>query len=604
MHDAHGATAARALRLKTRLRVLVTWPPLNRIVTGVLRACLPARVRMQPALPRYVPRAGIVETELPGGRRLRMYSRGDDDIAAPLFWRGWAGHEPETARLFFELAESARVTLDIGAHVGYFALLAAHANPVVGRVYAFEPLERVRRRLEHNVVLNAATNVTCVPMAVGSPAGTAEFFHVREGIPSSSSLSWRFMQSIVPGDALTSSMVEVVEGDDFVDSHGLVGIDLIKVDTETTEAAVLRGMLRTLRRDRPDIICEVLDSEVASDLEALLAPIGYRFFLLTAGAPVPQEHIHPHERWHNFLFRARATADSSRPYHEPVVTRSALVRPPAAPDGTVNALTIDFEDWYQGLEIPIERWGGYEDRMELAGRRILELLAAAGARGTFFVLGAVAERHPHLVREIAAGGHEIATHGFSHTLVYQQTPAEFREELRRSIGVLEDLAQAPVIGHRAPFFSITNDSLWALDVLAEEGIRYDSSIFPTRNPRYGIVDAPRWPYAIETDGGALQEFPITTWQVRGRRVPVAGGAYFRIWPYAVTRRAFRDINRAGRSAVFYLHPWEVDPTHPRIALPNRIRLTHYVNLKATAQRLERLLRDFAFAPMQEVLHVS
>lgn len=284
--------------------------------------------------------------------------------------------------------------------------------------------------------------------------------------------------------------------------------------------------------------------------------------------------------------------------------RPSLVRTVAACDGPVNALTIDFEDWYQGLEIPMDRWDGFEDRMELAGRRIVELLDAAGSRATFFVLGAVAERHPHLVREIAAAGHEVATHGHSHTLVYKQSPAIFREELRRSIGVLEDLCETPVIGHRAPFFSITDDSLWALDVLAEEGIRYDSSIFPMRNPRYGIAGAPRWPYQIKTDGGELHEFPISTWDVRGHLLPIAGGAYFRIWPYLVTSKAFRDINREGRSAVFYLHPWEVDPCHPRIDLPRRIRLTHYVNLKATARRLERLLREFAFAPMQEVLDVG
>jgi polysaccharide deacetylase family protein (PEP-CTERM system associated) len=286
------------------------------------------------------------------------------------------------------------------------------------------------------------------------------------------------------------------------------------------------------------------------------------------------------------------------------VTRPALVRTDIAGDRVVNALTIDFEDWYQGLEIPMQRWAGYEDRMELAGRRILEILAAAEARGTFFVLGAVAERHPHLVGEIAAGGHEIATHGHSHELVYKQSPRVFREELRRSIGVLEDLGQQPVLGYRAPFFSITDASLWALDVLAEEGIRYDSSIFPVRNPRYGIVGAPRWPHSIETAGGAVREFPISTWDVRGRRIPIAGGAYFRIWPYRVTKRGFGAINREGRPAVFYLHPWEVDPEHPRIPLPRRIGITHYVNLKATSRRLERLLRDFAFAPMKVVLDVS
>lgn len=270
----------------------------------------------------------------------------------------------------------------------------------------------------------------------------------------------------------------------------------------------------------------------------------------------------------------------------------------------VNALTVDFEDWYQGLEIPIERWAGFEDRIEHAGRTILGLFSDAGTLGTFFVLGAVAERHPQLVGEIAAQGHEIATHGYSHRLIYQQTKPAFREELRRSIAVLEDLAGARVIGHRAPFFSITSQSLWALDVLVEEGILYDSSIYPIHNPRYGIPRAPRWLHRVEAGGGSLEEFPITTWELAGRRVPVGGGAYFRIWPYGLTRAAFRSINRQGRSGVFYVHPWEVDPDHPRIELPRRIGLTHYVNLANTERRLRRLLRDFAFAPMREVLDVD
>jgi len=224
--------------------MLVTWAPLNRIVTTVLRAALPERLRRLPAIARYVPRTGTVEVALPDGRLLHMHSRGDDDIARPLFWRAWAGHEPETAQLFYELAGSARVTLDIGAHVGYFTLLASHANPA-GRVYAFEPLARIRERLEHNVLLNGAANVTCSALAIGSPAGVAEFFHMREGLPSSSSLSGSFMRSIASREELTSSMVEVVEMDDFVESYELVGVDLVKVDTETTEAAVFRGMLQS-----------------------------------------------------------------------------------------------------------------------------------------------------------------------------------------------------------------------------------------------------------------------------------------------------------------------------------------------------------------------
>ncbi len=275
----------------------------------------------------------------------------------------------------------------------------------------------------------------------------------------------------------------------------------------------------------------------------------------------------------------------------------------AVPEVT-NALTIDFEDWYQGLEIPAAQWAGYEDRIPLAARRLLNVLGEAEVRATFFVLGAVAERHPDLVRDIARAGHEVATHGYSHTLVYQMTPETFREELRHSIRLLENLTGQPVLGHRAPFFSITRDSLWAFDVLADCGIRYDSSVFPVLNYRYGIPDAPRWPYAVDAANGAdLVEFPLSTSRMLGRNIPVAGGAYFRIFPYAFTRWGFRNINRQARPAVFYLHPWEVDPEHPRIPLPRRIALTHYFNLKATEQRLRRLLADFRFAPMCEVLGV-
>jgi polysaccharide deacetylase family protein (PEP-CTERM system associated) len=273
------------------------------------------------------------------------------------------------------------------------------------------------------------------------------------------------------------------------------------------------------------------------------------------------------------------------------------------PTAVTNALTIDFEDWYQGLEIPHTQWQGFEDRIVQVGRRLLQLFAEANVRATFFVLGYVAEQHPELVREIAAAGHEIGTHGYSHTLIYQQAPEVFREELLRSVRVLRELSGQPILGHRAPFFSITKKSLWALDILQEAGLRYDSSIFPVRNYRYGIEDAPRWPYELETPGGSMQEWPITTWEVAGRSLPVAGGAYFRIYPYALTRTAFRSINAQGKAALFYLHPWEIDPGHPRIPLPRRIALTHYFNLKATEGRLRRLLRDFRFAPMKEVLSV-
>jgi len=270
----------------------------------------------------------------------------------------------------------------------------------------------------------------------------------------------------------------------------------------------------------------------------------------------------------------------------------------------INALTIDFEDWYQGLEIPHTEWANYEDRVVRAGHSVLETLGAANTRATFFVLGYVAERQPEIIREIAAAGHEVGTHGYSHSFVYRQTPDLFRSEMTRAIRNLEDLTGQRVLGHRAPFFSITRDSLWALDVLADLGIRYDSSIFPVLNYRYGIEDAPRWPYKVDCGENGIIEFPISTWKILGRNLPIAGGAYFRIFPYALTRRAFKAVNDIGHPAVFYLHPWELDPEHPRIPLPRRISLTHYFNLHKTQQRLSRLLRDFCFAPMKEVLGVA
>lgn len=266
----------------------------------------------------------------------------------------------------------------------------------------------------------------------------------------------------------------------------------------------------------------------------------------------------------------------------------------------LNALTIDLEDWYQGLQVPMSEWSAFEDRVVPATERLLAVLNESGATATFFVLGFVAERHPELVRRVADAGHEIATHGYSHSLVYQLDERQFREELRRSIGLLHDISGRRVLGHRAPFFSITRRSLWALEVLADEGLRYDTSVFPVRNWRYGIEDAPRWPYR-PISGNELIEFPMSTWRIRGRNVPVTGGAYFRIYPYVASRRLLRATNAGGHPAVFYLHPWELDADHPRVALPRRIGFTHYFNLRATERRFRRLLRDFSFAPMGEVL---
>jgi polysaccharide deacetylase family protein (PEP-CTERM system associated) len=266
----------------------------------------------------------------------------------------------------------------------------------------------------------------------------------------------------------------------------------------------------------------------------------------------------------------------------------------------INALTVDFEDWYQGLEIPIERWDQFEDRLASSGRHLLRIFAETGVRGTFFVLGSVGERHPELVREIVAGGHELATHGWSHEFVYRMDPARFRAELLRSIEVLEAIGGTRILGHRAPYFSVTRRSLWALGIVREAGLLYDSSVFPVLNYRYGIEDASRWPYRPDGADGLI-EFPISTMRFLGRNVPVGGGAYFRAFPYALSRSAFRKVNAIGRSVVFYVHPWELDPGQPRLRLPRRIALTHYVNLRQTEPRLRRLLREFPFAPMRELL---
>jgi polysaccharide deacetylase family protein (PEP-CTERM system associated) len=275
-----------------------------------------------------------------------------------------------------------------------------------------------------------------------------------------------------------------------------------------------------------------------------------------------------------------------------------------AKEQVTNALTIDFEDWYQGIEIPYSEWDKFEDRIEYAGDKLLEILDDAGVRATFFMLGYVAEKHPEMVRRVEAAGHEIGTHGFSHTLIYTQKPELFRAELTRAISFLEDFTGKKVHGHRAPFFSITKDSLWALDILGELGIKYDSSIFPVLNYRYGIADAPRFPYKIKREKHEFMEFPISTLQLPGFTMPISGGAYFRIYPYQVTKQAIRAVNRQSQPVTFYLHPWELDPKHPRIDVPRRIALTHYFNLGATERRLRKLLRDFKMAPMGEVLGIN
>jgi polysaccharide deacetylase family protein (PEP-CTERM system associated) len=273
----------------------------------------------------------------------------------------------------------------------------------------------------------------------------------------------------------------------------------------------------------------------------------------------------------------------------------------------VNAFSVDVEDYFQvaalAPAIARESWSSRDSRVERNTGVILDLLAEQSIRGTFFVLGWIAERHPGLVRQIAAAGHEIASHGYSHQLIYTQSQEDFREETVRSKCLLEDLSSQAVIGYRAASFSITRRSLWALDVLAELGFRYDSSIFPIRHDRYGIPGASPDPGSVTTPSGAtLIEFPMSAARFFGIKIPVSGGGYFRLLPYALTRHGLRKINKSrDQPFTFYLHPWEIDPGQPRVEVGWLSRFRHYTNLDRCEGRLRQLLGEFRFAPMCEVL---
>jgi polysaccharide deacetylase family protein (PEP-CTERM system associated) len=266
------------------------------------------------------------------------------------------------------------------------------------------------------------------------------------------------------------------------------------------------------------------------------------------------------------------------------------------------AFSVDFEDWYQGFEIiPVDTWGKYPARIERNCHKILELLRNHNVKATFFVLGYLAEKYPHLIEAIKADDHEIGSHGFSHTQLFRLTPEKFDDEIKRTNEAIVKITGKNPIGFRAPIFSIVEDSLWAIDVLAENGYLYDSSIYPTINYRYGIVKSERFFHQIETKkGNKIAEIPVTTSKFSKLNMPVGGGAYFRIWPYFVTRWGFRQVVREGHPGVFYIHPWEIDTEQPRIKLPLRLSLTHYTNLKTTEKKLKKLFEDFSFSTMADV----
>jgi polysaccharide deacetylase family protein (PEP-CTERM system associated) len=272
----------------------------------------------------------------------------------------------------------------------------------------------------------------------------------------------------------------------------------------------------------------------------------------------------------------------------------------------LNALTVDLEEYFQvtNFEKLIDRstWDDLPSRVIDSTHALLDLFDETESRATFFALGWIAERNPALLRAIADRGHEIACHGYGHELVYEIGPDRFRDDLRRARIAIEDATGCAVRGYRAPSYSITKDSLWALPILIEEGFEFDSSIFPVRHPRYGIPDFARWPVEIEFgDRGSIREFPLTTLSLGPFNLPLAGGAYLRFFPPALFRWGIARLEAAGRPSVLYVHPWEIDPDQPGQPVSRRVHVNHYHNLDATEARLAGLLERFEFSSLGDVL---
>ena len=284
-----------------------------------------------------------------------------------------------------------------------------------------------------------------------------------------------------------------------------------------------------------------------------------------------------------------------------------------------NALTFDIEEYFHAeafaRALRPEEWPGLESRVVDTTERLLDILDYADARATFFVLGWVAERYPELVKDIVGRGHEVACHGYGHQMIQRQSRQDFAKDVQRAKTAIEDAAGTAVIGYRAPTFSVRRDTLWSLEVLWEAGFLYDSSIFPILHDRYGISDAPRFPHRVTfgngngtgtakglASGNSIAEFPLSTLSVLGRRLPIAGGGYFRLVPYRLTRRAIRYLNTEEQQpAIVYLHPWELDMHQPKVRVGLLTRLRHSVNIHSTEAKLRRLLKDFRFAPVRDIL---
>ena len=268
-----------------------------------------------------------------------------------------------------------------------------------------------------------------------------------------------------------------------------------------------------------------------------------------------------------------------------------------------NVVSVDVEDYFHaeafsGVADP-SRWNSYTSRVEVNTRRLLELLASLDVHGTFFVVGWVADRFPGLVREIAAGGHELGCHSYWHRLIYKLGPAEFREDTRRAKDAIEQIGGQSVTVYRAPTYSVIDRSIWALEILAELGFTCDSSIYPIHHDRYGMPNAPRAPFRFQTPSGPMTEFPLTTFRLAGHNMPVGGGGYLRLLPKMYTRLGLEQVRKEGLPIVIYVHPWEVDAEQPRLPASFTTRLRHYTNLSRTFERLRGLLQQGTYTSFRE-----
>jgi polysaccharide deacetylase family protein (PEP-CTERM system associated) len=272
----------------------------------------------------------------------------------------------------------------------------------------------------------------------------------------------------------------------------------------------------------------------------------------------------------------------------------------------VNILTIDVEDYFMvsafSDAIGVHQWENYESRIKNNTLRTLDIIDKYSIKGTFFILGWVAERYPWIVKEIDRRGHEVACHSYDHRLVYTMTPEEFREDTRKAKAIIEGVLGKEISGYRAPSYSITESSIWALKILSEEGFKYDSSIFPIRHDRYGFPEYSRFPIMVETGAdGKILEIPLSTIKVFGENLPVGGGGYLRMYPLWLTRYAIRELNeKEKRSAIVYVHPWELDPDQPKMRGNRLSMFRHYVNLGKTESRLNSLLSSFKFHSIRDV----